>query len=80
MKPVLKPKIGDIRQMVLPGGGDVTTRIWASMRNNKYQIQKWIGTKAISSSAGTDALAQLEKFAEAGSTIFEQAWQITTER
>ena len=40
IKPAVKAKTGDIRNMVLPGGGDLTTRVWASMRVKVYSLAK----------------------------------------
>jgi len=47
--------------MVLPGGGDLSTRVWASMRNKLYQIKKWRGKPAAESSAFKDAIWKLEQ-------------------
>ena len=41
-KAVIKPKMGDVRQLVLPGGGDVASRVWASMRVKTESLRKWM--------------------------------------
>ena len=42
-KPTVKAKTGDIRNMVLPGGGGLTTRVWSSMRVKVNALAKWQG-------------------------------------
>ena len=79
-EPVLKPKLGDILKLVLPGGGDLTTRVWAYIRAKVHAMQKW-NSKGIFRTAAVEAvIKQLEQFAYAEIKIFEHAWLIVTER
>ncbi len=41
IKLVVKARHGDLRKMVLPGGGDLTTRVWSSMRVNINELEQW---------------------------------------
>ena len=77
---MLKTKFGDIRDMVLPGGGDLSTRVWASMRNKLYQIKKWRGKPAAESSAFKDAIWKLEQFAKAEGNKYEHVWKNPDEK
>ena len=63
MEPVVKAKLGDIRNLVLPGGGDLTTRIWASIRASINSIRKWRTKGAIHTPAFRAATNQIETFA-----------------
>ena len=63
-QPVVAAKLGDVRDMGLPGGGDLSTRVWASMRNRIFQIKKWRGKPAAASSAFKDAVVKVGLFCE----------------
>ncbi len=79
-EPVIKPKLGDIRKLVLPGGGDWTTRVWARIRANVHAMQI-CNAKGIFRTAAVKAVKkQLEQFAHAKTKIFEHSWQTATER
>ena len=75
IKPVVKAKTGDIRNMVLPGGGDLTTRIWSSMRVKVSSLEKWQNKGAYNTSACKDAIAQLEQFTMDESDLLKQVWK-----
>ena len=79
-QPVVKAKLGDVRDMVLPGGGDLSTRVWASMRNRIFQIKRWRGKPAAASCAFKDAVVKIGLFAKAKGSTFEHAWQIPDEK
>ena len=80
VRPVVKPKQGDVRAMVLPGGGDLTTRVWASMRVKINSLVKWQSLGARKTSAATDAINQLEDFATGEGEVLEHIWKDVPER
>ena len=62
LKPIVKAKRGDLRDMVLPGGGDIRTRIWASIGVKVNSLAKWQNTGAFKAAAGKDDIGRLEQF------------------
>ena len=74
-KAVIKPKMGDVRQLVLPGGGDVASRVWASMRVNTESLRKWMSKGAFSTAAAKDAINQLENFMIGEGQLYEHVWK-----
>ena len=74
-KPVVKAKLGDLRQMVLPGGGDVSTRVWASMRVKTESLRKWMHKGAYRTAAASDAIDKLEEFIGGEGQLFEHVWK-----
>ena len=80
VKPAVKPKQGDVRAMVLPGGGDLTTRVWASMRVKINSLVKWQALGARETSAATDAITQLEDFATGEGEVMEHIWKDVPEK
>ena len=75
-KPVVKAKLGDLRQMVLPGGGDVGTRVWASMKVKTESLLKWMNKGAFRTSAANDAINKLEDFMDGEGQLFEHPWKM----
>ena len=75
IKPVVKAKTGDIRNMVLPGGGDLTTRVWSSMRVKVNSLAKWQDKWAYSTSASKDAIEQLEQFTMNERGMLTHVWK-----
>ena len=41
IKQMLKPRVGSLTDLVLPGGGDLTSRLWAAMRSHARSLAKW---------------------------------------
>ena len=80
MEPVVKAKLGDIRKLVLPGGGDLTTRIWASVRVSIHSIRKWRTKGAIHTPAFKAATNQIEMFAYEETEFYAHAWKIANTR
>ena len=74
-KPVVKAKLGDLRQMVLTGGGDVSTRVWASMKVKTESLRKWMNKGAFRTAAASDAINKLEDFMDGEGQLFEHAWK-----
>jgi len=74
-KPVVKAKLGDLRQMVLPGGGDVCTRVWASMKVKTEALRKWMQKGAYRTAAAEDAILRLEQFMVGEGQLFEHVWK-----
>ena len=74
-KPVVNAKLGDLRQMVLPGGGDVSTRVWASMKVKTESMRKWMSKGAFRTSAASDAANKLEDFMDGEGQFFEHVWK-----
>ena len=75
-KPVVKAKLGDLRQMVLPGGGDVATRVWSSMKVKTESLSKWMNKGAFKIAASNDAVDQLDKFMDGEGQLFEHVWKM----
>ena len=74
-KAVIKPKMGDVRQLVLPGGGDVASRVWASMRVKTESLRRWMSKGAFSTAAAKDAINQLENFMIGEGQLYEHVWK-----
>ena len=74
-KPVVKAKLGDLRQMALPGGGDVCTRVWASMKVKVDSLRKWMKKGAYDTAAAKDAINRLEQFMVGEGQLFEHVWK-----
>ena len=77
---MVKPKQGDVRAMVLPGGGDLTTRVWASMKVKINSLVKWQALGSRTTSAATDAINQLEEFTVGSSGLLEHIWKDVPEK
>ena len=75
-KPVAKPRLGDVRSLVLPGGGDMVLRIWSAVRNWAANIFRWRGTGATHTPAYRDAIARLTQFSNEATELFTKAWSI----
>ena len=75
---VAKAKLGDVRNLVLPGGGDLTTRIWASLRVSIHSIRKWRTKEATHTSAFKAATNQIEAFAYEETEFYAHAWKIAS--
>ena len=61
-KKVLKQKGGELAKLVLPGGGDLASRIWAAIGLHVKSVAKWLATGATNTPAFKDAVATLENF------------------
>jgi len=75
IKPVVKAKRGDLRDMVLPGGGDIRTRLWASMSVKVNSLAKWQKSGVFETSASKDAMRRLEQFALEEGELGEHTWE-----
>ena len=42
LQKILKPRSGDLRAMVLPGGGDRCLRMWAGIRRYIAALTRWL--------------------------------------
>ena len=61
---ILKPATGDIVQLVLPGGGDMVLKVWASMRIIVFALAKWCRSGAFDTPAFKHTAKQLEVFSD----------------
>ena len=61
-KKVLRPTKGDITQLVLPGGGDFSSRIWAGIRRHVAALAKWCVHRAFDTPAFLHTKQVLENF------------------
>ena len=75
MKPVVKAKRGEIRDMVLPGGGDVRTRIWAIIRVKINALAKRQRSGAFNTSASIVAIRKLEEFSFEEDDLGKHVWE-----
>ena len=80
VKPIVKPKLGDVRAMVLPGGGDLTTRVWASMRVKINSLVKWKALGSRQTSAAKDAVGRLEEFSFGEGEVIKHVWKDIPEK
>jgi len=48
-KQAIIPNKGDLRDLVLPGGGTLALQLWAGIHRKVFQIQKWMKTLGIQS-------------------------------
>ena len=65
---------------MLPGGGDVTSRVWASIRAKIHALGKWSQAGIRSTSALIDALKRLDNFAHGDHQLDAHAWKIATDK
>ena len=61
---LIKPKIGELRDLVLPGGGSLALNIWAGMRVKAFRVKQLAEKGAQHSPHCATAIADLEQFAE----------------
>ena len=50
-KKMLRPTRGDITQLVLPGGGDLTSIMWAGIRRHVASLATWCVNRALDTPA-----------------------------
>ena len=79
-KRVLKPRTDELAKLILPGGGDFASRIWAGMKVKVRAVAKWIANGATETPDFHDALSIPEEFYDvetgsASTAIFLHAWK-----
>ena len=60
MQKLAKPKGGDIRELILPGGGDLCLRVWAGLRRMICALAGWYRNKSTNTPAYKDTLRMIE--------------------
>ena len=81
---MLKPKVGSLTDLVLPGGGDLTSRLWAAMRSHVRSLAKWCTSRNFDTPADRHAKKVLSDFCdlvdgEVSIQVSTTAWAITEE-
>ena len=76
----IKPITGDLRQLVLPGGGSLSLKMWAGMRVKAFTVKKLLKQGAGNSPHCKKALVDLEKFADGEESHAEHAFKAATAR
>ena len=81
----LAPKEGDLSRLVLPGGGDLTSRIWSSIRLHAKWITKWANSRNFDTPAYLDARKVLIDFTELDdelptTTAYIKAWSLADDQ
>ena len=79
-KRVLKPRRDEMAKLILPGGGDLASRIWAGIKVKVRAVAQWIANGATDTPAFRDGLSSLEDFYDvetgsANTAIFLHAWK-----
>ena len=82
-KKILRPAKSDVAKLLLPGGGDLSSRIWAGIRVQVKALSRWCDNKAFDTPAFFDAVATLSNFVfletgEKNTDAFCRAWQLST--
>ena len=79
-KQAIIPNKGDIRDLVLPGGGTLSLQLWAGIRSKVFQIQKWMKKERSHTPHMVHALKEIEEFADAETSFAEHAFKTTNEK
>ena len=84
VKKVSKPTVDKHVDLVLPGGDDLTSRLWVAMRSHVRSLAKWGTTRDFDTPAFLHARKLLLDFCdmiegEVNTEIFTTAWSITEE-
>ena len=79
-KKLLKPRSGDLRQLVLPGGGDLRLRTWSGMRRYVAALTGWLVKRRTLSPAFRFHILRLEKFLANEAHHFQHAWNMLEEK
>ena len=70
-------------KLVLPGGGDLASRMWAAIRVHVKSVAKWLATGATNTPAFKDAVATRENFYDVeeggpNTAAFIHTWKTTS--
>ena len=76
VKQAIKPKGGDLRELVLPGGGDLCLRIWSGIRRNVASLTNWFTRGATNTPAFHHHVGLLEKLLEGSDQHNAHAWSM----
>ena len=76
----IQPNTGDLRDLVLPGGGSLALKMWAGMRVKAFTVRKLLNQGAQFSPHCKKALAELEEFADGENSFAEHALKIANAR
>ena len=79
-KKAVKPRTGGIRELIRRGGGDLSTRIWASRRVKVLLFRKRRAKGATSTPAFKDVLQSSETFGYTEGQHNERKWKIAEEK
>ena len=77
---LLRPKGGDLRELVLPGGGDLRLRVWAGMRRMMQSLIGWFRNGSTHTTAFKDHLRFIDDFLERKHHFHQHAWAMLNER
>ena len=80
IKPLLKPRGGDLRELVLPGGGDLCLRVWAGMRRMLQSLVGWSRNGSTHTTAFKHHLRMIDDFLDRKHFFHQHAWQLLEER
>ena len=73
---ILKPRSGDIRAMVLPGGGDLCLRMWAGIRRYIAALAGWLKLDRVSTPAFGFRIKLLNEFINNQTQHSKHAWSM----
>ena len=75
-KPILKPRGGDLRELVLPGGGDLCLRVWSGIRRYVSSLASWFWKGRTNSPTFHQHVAFLEQFLACETQHSKHAWSM----
>ena len=76
LQKILKPRSGDIRAMVLPGGGDLCLRMWAGIRRYTAALAGWLKLNRVSTPAFGFHVKMLNEFINNRTQHSRHAWRM----
>ena len=76
IRPILKPRAGDIRDMVLPGGGSLCLRVWSGIRRFVSALYGWHRRGATDTDAFRHHVKLVEAFLAKEAQHVTHAWDM----
>ena len=80
LEKLVRPKKGDLRELVLPGGGDLCLRVWAGMRRKLNAIVGWHRNASTHTPAFKNHLRLVDEFLERKHYFHRHAWDMLDAR
>jgi len=80
IKKAIRPKGGELRELVLPGGGDLCLRVWSGLRQCVVSLTNWFKRGATNTTAFTHHIGWLESFLDGEDQHHAHAWSLLDAR
>ena len=80
LKKLIKPREGDLRELVLPGGGDLCLRMWSGIRRYVGAIAGWHRTRRDKHSTYGHHIKFINVFLDNDTQHAQHAWKMLDEK